>query len=233
MKILEMIFPQTIKCFMCGAELSDHGVCDNCYGKLPWIKGNICERCGGTVFGDGHVCNECAGEKFYFHRNFSIFNYIDDMQLKILSFKNGKKYLGYYFSEIIREYLKKLNINFDYIIPMPIHENRLKERSFNQSEILVSNLKDENVVEYDVLKRIKDTPHQTGLNKSNRKTNLEDAFKVVNKDKVKDKIILLIDDIYTTGSTLNECAKTLIKSGAKGVYGLCLARATFDKVIEE
>ena len=120
----------------------------------------------------------------------------------MLSFKNGKKYLGYYFSEIIREYLKKLNINFDYIIPMPIHENRLKERSFNQSEILVSNLKDENLIEYNVLKRIKDTPHQTGLNKSNRKTNLEDAFTVVDKDKVKDKIILLVDDIYTSGSSI-------------------------------
>ena len=94
-------------------------------------------------------------------------------------------------------------------------------------------MKDENLIEYNVLKRIKDTPHQTGLNKSNRKTNLEDAFTVVDKDKVKDKIILLVDDIYTTGSTLNECAKTLIKSGAKGVYGLCFARATFDKVIEE
>ena len=232
MKIRDLIFPQTIKCFMCGCEIADSGVCGECYGKLPWVRGNLCERCGGVVLGTGSVCNDCSGEKFYFHRNFNVFNYVDDMQKNILRFKKGRKYLGYYFSEIMREYLEKLPIHFDYIIPMPIHENRLKERSFNQSDVLVEKLKDKYVVDSSVLKRIKDTPHQTGLNKSNRKSNLDKAFEVIDKDKVKDKIILVVDDIYTTGSTLNECAKTLVKSGAKGVYGLCLARAVFNDVLE-
>ena len=75
---------------------------------------------------------------------------------------------------------------------------------------------------------MKDTPHQTGLNKENRMINLDNAFNVLDKDKVVGKTILVVDDIYTTGSTLNEIAKTLMKSGAKGVIGLSLGRAIFD-----
>lgn len=230
MKILDLIFPQTIKCFVCKRELEKFGVCNECYPNLPWVKGKTCEVCGGGILGDGIICDECKNGKYYFKKNFSIFEYAGDIQKNILSFKNGNKYLGDYFGEFIRDYIKKNNLNFDIIIPIPIHTNRRKSRGFNQSEVLINSLKDEYTVEDKCVVRIKDTPHQTGLNKEHRQINLKNAFEVVEKDKIKDKVILLIDDIYTTGSTLNECARTLKKNGAKTVYGLCLARATFDKL---
>ena len=66
---IDLLFPQTIKCFLCGGEIADYGVCDNCYPKLPFISGKTCERCGGELKGEGKLCNECLGEKFYFIKN--------------------------------------------------------------------------------------------------------------------------------------------------------------------
>ena len=88
-------------------------------------------------------------------------------------------------------------------------------------------------VKTNIIKRIKDTPHQTGLSRDNRKENLLNGFEVLDKVVIKDKTILLIDDIYTTGSTLNECAKILKKHGATRVIGLTLARTPIkpDRVL--
>ena len=228
--ITDLFFPQGVKCFVCGIETSDLGICDSCYAKLPFIKGNICQKCGGEKLGSGKVCLDCKGRDYYFHKNYSIFHYEDNMQKYILSFKNGgRKYLGETFSKFIKNYLRHIKLEFDIIIPVPIHKNRIKERGFNQSEVLCQSL-DEFVVDNSVFKRVKDTPHQTGLNRENREENLEGAFEVVSPDKIKDKKILLIDDIYTTGSTINECAKELLKSGATSVNSLCLARARVNKL---
>ena len=110
------------------------------------------------------------------------------------------------------------------IIPVPISERRLKERGYNQSEILCNELP-KDLVKTEVFARIEDTPHQTGLGRSNRLSNLKGAFKVLDKKSIKGNVVLILDDIYTTGSTLNECARTLKSAGAKKVIGLTLARA--------
>lgn len=233
MKIVDILFPQTIKCFVCGKEINNFGACEECYPKLPFITGKTCDICGGRMIGESSICDECKNNKYYFAKNYSIFEYSDDMQKGILSFKSGRKYLGNYFSDIIRNYILKNKLSFDIIIPVPIHKNRRKERGFNQSEILVESLKDIYTVDKDVMTRTKDTPHQTGLNRENRISNLENAFEIVNKDKIKNKVILLIDDIYTTGSTLNECSKTLLEAQSKEIICLCLARTPVDNGLEK
>lgn len=228
MKISELFFPQEVKCILCGREIEKDGICDNCYAHLPRICGKVCEKCGGEVMGMGKYCNDCSNGDFFIEKNFCIFNYVDKVKSAIIAFKfGGRKHIGYAFSHIIHDYLSGIRKFFDIIVPMPIHEMRKKERGFNQSEVLAEYLKEDYSVEKDVLIRVKNTPHQTGLNKENRQCNLDGAFKVVNKDKIAGKRILILDDIYTTGSTINECAKTLLKSGAEVVYGLCLARAKF------
>ena len=90
-----------------------------------------------------------------------------------------------------------------------------------------------NKVNTTILVRHKDTPHQTGLSRENRLTNLSGAFEVTDKKLIRNKTILLVDDIYTTGSTLNECARTLKKAGASRVISLCLARTPIklDRVL--
>lgn len=115
---------------------------------------------------------------------------------------------------------------FDMIVPVPLHKTKMRERGFNQAELLARRLgKNTNrILCLDAVKRIKPTASQTGLSKTKRFTNLKGAFKITDGGKVSGKRILLIDDVFTTGSTISECAKTLLKAGAKSVSGLVLAK---------
>lgn len=235
MSIIDLFFPRQVKCMFCGRETGEFGICDDCYANLPFINPPHCSKCGGTKTSGGRVCIECKGRELNFHKNFAILHYVDDVQKKIISFKqNGNKYIGEAFAWLIARAFSQLDINIDVVIPIPIHERRLKERGFNQSEVLVSELPHE-IVDMTIVTRVKDTPHQTGLNREHRETNLKDCFKVLDKKKIKNKVILLVDDIYTTGSTLNECANTLMKSGARRVYSITLARAPINssRLLEE
>ena len=120
----------------------------------------------------------------------------------------------------------KIVINDPIIIPVPLNNKRLLERSFNQSELIGKPL-----AEYfgfkmmtGIVERRLNTLHQVGLNKKQRLTNLQNAFKIINPDSIKNKNIILIDDVVTTGSTLEEIAKSLKENGASKVYGLAVAK---------
>jgi len=112
------------------------------------------------------------------------------------------------------------------IVPVPLHIKKLRQRGFNQSAILARALKKKWRIplNYFLLKRAKFTLTQTGLDKKEREKNIKGAFEVTSAKDVKDKNIILVDDVYTTGATVNECAKTLRKAGAKDVAILTLAR---------
>lgn len=225
MSIIDYIFPSDCKCIFCERETSAGLICDDCYSRLHFLHGKLCKKCGGEIVGDGDLCLDCKELNHAFERNFSILEYSGDVQSQILKLKNGYRYIAGAFSDILCEYFEKMDIPFDMIIPIPIHENRRRERGFNQCELLCDGIsRYYGRVYTNILVRIKDTPHQTGLSRANRITNLDKSFKVLEPKRVKNKIILLVDDIYTTGSTMHECAKTLLKAGAKLVYGLTLAR---------
>lgn len=145
------------------------------------------------------------------------------------SFKeDGKKHIGYAFARLIEEKFEDIQEDVDYILPVPIGADRLKMRGYNQSEILCRELISTGKVKYDLLLRPKDTLHQTGLDRKHRMTNLKGAFKVADKKLIKGKCILVVDDIYTTGSTLNECALTLKNAGASKVISLTLCRTPIN-----
>jgi len=115
---------------------------------------------------------------------------------------------------------------YDLMLPVPLHIKKLRERGFNQSLLLARQLANKWTipVDFSLLKRQKFTLSQTGLNKKEREENIRGAFVVSDKKKVTGKKIILVDDVYTTGATLNECAKTLRKAGAVEVAVLTLAR---------
>lgn len=222
----DLFFPRQVKCIFCNRETSKFGICNICYEQLPFITSPTCAICGGSCKGKTHVCLECKGRKFSFEKCYCALDYRDEVQQKIISFKQGGVlHIGEAFAFIIEELFKNIQEEIDIIIPVPINEARLKERGFNQSEVLCANLDHTQKVDKGILKRTKDTPHQTGLGRQNREDNLEGAFNVEDKQKIKGKTILLVDDIYTTGSTLNECAKTLRKYKPKKIIAMCLARA--------
>jgi ComF family protein len=116
--------------------------------------------------------------------------------------------------------------DYSLIIPVPLHIKRLRQRGFNQSLILAQALakKWQIPVNFSLLKRHKFTLTQTGLNKTERKQNIKGAFEVSDKKNIAGKNVILIDDVYTTGATINECAKILTKAGAQKVTVLTLAR---------
>lgn len=233
MSIIDLFFPTQIKCIFCGKETSEFGICEECYSKLPFIEGKTCKICGTEIKGRSSTCIECKDREYSFDTNHAILHYIGEVQQKIIAFKQGgKKYYGEDFALLIERKYNELLEEIDIIVPVPINDNRLKERGFNQSEILCKDLP-EDKVNKNILKRVKDTPHQTGLSRDNRQENLLDGFEVIDKDVIKNKTILIVDDIYTTGSTLNECAKILKNNGAKSIIGLTLARTPVkaDKVL--
>lgn len=235
MNPLDLFFPRQVKCIFCGRETKIFGICDECYNLLPIITGSTCIKCGVRMVGKGKACVECKNRQTALDRNYAVLEYKDDIQSKIIAFKQGGvKHIGETFAFLIYNKFKEIDENIDLIIPVPISEERKKIRKYNQSEVLACELLESGKVVTDILLRPQDTPHQTGLGRKNRETNLKGAFKVKDKLKIKNKNILLLDDIYTTGSTLNECAKTLKDAGANSVIGLVLARAVprVDKILE-
>lgn len=227
MKISDIFFPSNIKCILCGEECdSGISICNKCLITLPYIMGKTCSKCGGRVL-EEDTCIDCSRDLHSFTKNYCVFDYDGVIRDKILAFKKyGRKHIGEAFSKIMLDNFIKRNIPCDVIIPMPIHKSRQKERGFNQSDILVKDIADyTGLVKYNVIEKIIDTPHQTGLSRENRKTNLEGAFAIKDKSAIKGKIVLVIDDIYTTGSTMAQVSDTLLRAGAEAVYGMCLARA--------
>ena len=117
---------------------------------------------------------------------------------------------------------------YSLLLPVPLHIKRLRDRGFNQSLLLAKEMgkKYKLPVNFSLLKRCKFTLTQTGLNKAEREKNIKGAFVVTDKKKVAGENIILIDDVYTTGATINECAKVLLKAGAQKVAVLTLSRVT-------
>lgn len=226
---LDLFFPSGIKCIFCGRETKDYGICEDCYKALPLITGETCIHCGGKIMGMGLSCLECKNKQFAIDRNYAVMEYRGDIRHAMSSFKEGgKKYFGYAFARLLEDKFKGIDEQVDLIVPVPIGSGRLKTRGYNQSEILCKELISTGKVRTDILLRPNDTLHQTGLDRKHRIANLKGVFKVSDKKLIEGKCILVVDDIYTTGSTLNECATTLKRAGARRVIGLTLCRTPIN-----
>lgn len=240
MKILNVIkqaiYPNHFKCACCGKEIiyNSYDFCDECLVKLPYISTKVCLRCGEPLGTLANYCMHCKNSHHEYKRNFSCFSYTSPISDLIVDYKyNNKKYLSSIFIPfMIQKYLES-GITADLIIPIPLHNERLRARGFNQSELIANefakklNMESSN----NILVRIKNTPKQSLLSMEERKNNMENAFEVVSKDSIKGKTILIIDDVYTTGATIDECAKVLKKAKAKEVYSLTIAHAIRNKAI--
>jgi ComF family protein len=143
----------------------------------------------------------------------------------ICEFKYQKKpHLGVPLASLIANDIS--NISVDYVMAIPLHPSRLRSREFNQSLLLARQIANTLSLPYliDAIIRTRKTPPQVGLSKKERNENMKGAFQVVQPDDIKDRRILLIDDVYTTGATLKEGAKTLMNAGAKEVIIATVAR---------
>jgi len=176
-----------------------------------------------------NVCSRCVRENHAFDRAFSVCVYEDVIKSLIHSFKyKDKEYLGKPLSRLIVDFINEYDIPagyMDYLIPVPLHRTKLREREYNQAQILCAGvaaalnkpMMDNNLFRY----RATDT--QTAQEPHQRFTNVKGSFAVTEKNAVLDKNILLIDDVLTTGATASEAARALKSAGANIVFVLTLA----------
>lgn len=223
---LDWIYPP--KCVICSELLTmaskDRFVCQECRKEIPFIKSPVCLKCGKhlEVCMDkaDRICPECNRRSSAYERGYAAFSY--DIMKKSIShfkfkcFKNDSIGLARLMYEFMVLNFEDEFLEYDIVIPIPIHMKKRKARGFNQSELLAEELCRLSNKKYnpDILRRVKNTIPQSSLDPIERRKNLMDAFDLSDKNAVIDKNILLIDDIFTTGNTINECAKILYREGA-------------------
>lgn len=227
--LINILYPK--RCFICDCILpykESETLCNICREKTKWIFGDICSICGKPL--EEHrleFCYDCSKRKPNYKQGRGMYVYKDQIIHSIHRYKYGnrKGYGKAYAKELTRFYLEKINWEIDLITSVPLHPKRLRERAFNQSALISSILGRNLNIEVNnfILIRTKNTKPQKDLIDSERILNVRDAFSINKKYTFLHKNILIIDDIYTTGSTINNCAKTLKENGAKNVYFLTVA----------
>lgn len=168
--------------------------------------------------------------ELYFKKHIYIFKYREQIRNLILDYKfNEKSYLYKIFSKMIIKNEKICGIlkKYDIIIPVPIHKKRKKQRGYNQSELIAKDIANEiKSLKYqnNILEKTKNTLPQSSLSKKQRKQNTQNVYKITNKEKIINKRIVIFDDIYTTGNTVNAISKILKENGAKEIIILTIAK---------
>lgn len=246
---LHAIFPP--KCLICSAyydsqqdstgsdasypisDLTTLYFCGSCRKDLTPIASPFCSRCGLPFVsreGESHTCSECLLEKRYFRKARAFGVYDGSLMEAIHLFKYRKKsLLSRPLSTLAREtFFQFWDVGgIDLLVSVPLHVKRLRERGFNQAHLLIRRWarQDGIVLEGLTLIRSRWTEPQTTLSRTERRKNIKGAFSLRHPEKIKGRKVLLVDDVYTTGATVNECARVLMKAGAEFVDVLTLARA--------
>ncbi len=228
---LGILFPPS--CSYCKemTEGNDMLLCVECFSQLKFIKAPYCTCCGRSFFSgsDNHLCGYCLKSCWNFDKARSIFVYEEI----IAGLIHGLKYSGNMtgletFQHLSRQSPVSDDLSIpDVILPVPLHIKRLRGRGFNQALLLAKKLfpEEKEKIKYDILLRQTDTPTQTGLSGQERRENLKNAFIVKRPSEITGRNILILDDVFTTGATVNECAKVLKTAGCKRVEILTICRA--------
>lgn len=232
--LVDLLFPMS--CEVCEVRICSGGlpgICEACWGKIRFMDGPCCPRCGRPFTSEAalshspnHLCGDCRERPPDYERAISVAVYEKPLAEAIHLFKFSKKTR---WSRPLGQLLLKKRSEFcgmERIIPVPLHPKRLREREFNQSLLLARELSHATGIplQIDTLQRVHWTRPQIGLNGDERRKNVRKAFEVKHPQQVQDRNILLVDDVFTTGATVNECARVLKRAGAKTVNVLTLAR---------
>jgi ComF family protein len=232
--LTELLFPSL--CLSCGEILSErkgHSFCSDCYSGIRFIAAPLCPVCGIPYPAEespDHVCGDCILNKRHIIAARSLGVYESVLLDAIYAFKyGGNLTLGEKLGRLMadHDYPAFRIADYSLIVPVPLHPRRLRQRGFNQSVFLAREIVKRRGIAMDfrALSRIVDTESQAGLKKEERRSNIRKAFSIPDPERVRGRRILLVDDVYTTGSTLGECARILLKGGAEAVGALTLARA--------
>lgn len=231
-----MIYP--VRCPVCGDIVIPKGkrICQPCKRKLQYIKEPRCKKCSKPIeLEEKEFCSDCQRKDYHFTKGYAVWVYDDITKHSMAEFKyhNKKEYALFYVEELLDIYGDAiLRFAPDVIVPVPIHNSKFRQRGYNQAEIIAKRIGQElniTVID-DLLVRNRKTMPQKQLSDKERLRNLKKAFefnptvadeygKVINK-------LLIVDDIYTTGSTIEACTNVLKSNGIKDVcfITLCIGK---------
>lgn len=230
----ELLFPSKIHCFICGSEIFDDNyfcLCKDCFKDLYFLSNsNCCKICGTKITGIGNFCERCKDNRYTsFKLARAVFEYKGKIVGAVHNLKfNNKRYTAKPLSNILFDYFchSPEFLDTQIIIPVPLHSSRLKQRGYNQTILMLENFKEKYNVCLDAVIRTKQTESQRTKDAKERFENMKNSFKVVKPELIKNKKVLIVDDVFTTGATCNSLAKELLKSGAKQVKCLTLCNTT-------
>jgi ComF family protein len=229
----QFFLPPQCPCCEKFLEEGQQGFCSKCLSEIHWIESPYCSVCGIPFISkevESHPCGACVTHRKYFTMARALGTYEGSLQEAIHHWKyEGKTNLTPFFAEWLAEGLKRYwePDSLDLLIPVPLHTQRLRERGFNQALVLVKELSRRTGIPYrkTTLQKKKPTVPQVNLSGAERGKGLRGAFHVIGKEELVGKSALLVDDVYTTGATVNECSRVLRRGGAKRVDVLTLAHA--------
>lgn len=221
--ILNIFFPR--RCPVCGEIVKPAGrkICPRCLKKLSLIRSPVCKRCGKEILsGAEEFCEDCKRRRRAFEFGFGLFNYDETARrsMAAIKYKNKREYLDFYGEAMAARFGKRIGrLHVDTIVPVPVHGSRKRRRGFNQAEILARILGERLgiPVRPEMLLRNKKTLPQKNLTAAERLKNLSGAF-LPGEIPEGIRSALVVDDIYTTGSTMEACARALRAGGVERVY---------------
>lgn len=232
--VISLLFPR--RCPVCGDIVQPEGalICPACVPKLSPVRQPTCRKCGKEVFGD-HIeyCMDCTRHRHSFESGAALLNYNDAAResMAAIKYRNKREYLDFYAQAIAFRHGKWMTrLQADALIPVPVHPARQRKRGFNQAEELAVRLSRLTGIPVlsNLLIRIRRTAPQKELNPAERMKNLQQAFAVSdayqhtfsqqNNPSLIPSRVILVDDIYTTGSTMECCTRILKQAGVREVY---------------
>jgi len=238
--LVDWLYPP--RCRACARRIQGRDAeyfCAACWKAIQPVAHPLCPRCGRPfpdASGDDHVCGVCLKRAPHFVAARAWACYPREeaqehpLRQVVQKFKYGRKVslgkpLGRLMARGCREFMAGCQI--DLVVPVPLHPKRLRWRGFNQAALLARQVGRAYRVPVDVfvLKRHRETTPQTQLSEEERRRNVRGAFVLHPERSVKGLNVLLVDDVYTSGATANECSRTLLRAGARQVYVLTLVRA--------
>lgn len=234
---LDILFP--LRCAACRARLdtkNSKNFCKSCSSEIHYINSPFCRSCGLEVHGEmetSPLCGECLQTPPSFSTARSLVRYEPTIQQLVYQLKyRGETYVIPGFLELIKDCDLSEFLKCDFIVPVPLHLRRLRQRGGNQALLLARLLFPEKLsqIRSDLLIRTRHTAPQTKLGGAERRENLRAAFQLRRGYRVDGLAVCLVDDVFTTGTTVEECSKVLLKGGAREVKVLTFARAGSPKL---
>ena len=216
---VNLLFPR--RCPVCGDIVLPVGelICPGCRKKLSPVKEPRCMKCGKELLREEEeYCFDCLRHPGSFARGYSVFNYTDEASdsMAAVKYKNRREYLDFYGEEAIRRLAEPFSRKRpDCLIPVPVHPKRLRKRGFNQAGVLADRIGEAFgiPVREDLLVRVKNTSPQKDLSPAERLKNLRSAFRAGGPVPPGMRTAMIVDDIYTTGATMEACTRILLEAG--------------------